>query len=321
MTAVKVSGAAGGPPATRKTGSRRRRGRKRRRRNAGIHPAWTTATSARGPGASPASILGPERPKDPGPILLPGSRPARRAAPAAKRRTSTRRPLPPTAAAGGGGTHLPRIPRAHGHGRSGPVCQLWAPRPPLVGHRRAGRASGPAGQHLVAASSRRSALPSRAPSRRALSGTASFCKYSGGPPSAPGRAGGSVRCGPPQGGRAQPGAHGQRRPAERGPRGGAKLPGRAQAQAARTQDEGSGESCGPRASPHSRSGAALSRPRLGAGSGAGAEDPELNLRGWEPQAQPLALPETGERIPYKRLLAVFTSIPKRSRALGVVRCC
>lgn len=141
----------------------------------------------------------------------------------------------------GGGAHFSWIPCAHGHGRrSGQICPPRAPRPSPVLHCRAGRVSGPEGQHPAAASSRQSALPRRAPS-----GTASFCKYSGGPPSAPGRAGGSVRCRPPQGGRAQPGAHGQRRLPERVPPGPGQAPGtRAPAQAARTPDEASGKRLG-----------------------------------------------------------------------------
>lgn len=152
----------------------------------------------------------------------------------------------------------------------------------------------------------------RCPRRRALSGTASFCKYSGGPPSAPGRAGGSVRCGPPQEAapRRVPTARAVRPSTD--PEPGAGLPGREPAHAPRPQDEASGERSGPRTSPHSRAGLALLRPRLGVASSAGTEDPELSLWGWEPQARPpggvvaLGLPDTHERISHKRLWAGFT---------------
>lgn len=162
MTAVKVSGAAGGPPAARETGPGPRRGRKRSLRNAGPDPAWATATSERGQALPPPQLCAlsarfPSRCPDLGP------RGAQFRQPRGEPQLAS--PLPRTAEGqgGGGGAHFSRIPRAHGHGRSGHICQPWAPRPPLVTHRRAGRASGPAGQHPVAASSRQSALPRRAP--------------------------------------------------------------------------------------------------------------------------------------------------------------
>lgn len=291
------------------------------------HPAWATATSERGPGASPAPALGPEHPKEPVPFLLPGSRPARRAVRAAQSRTSAGHPLPRTAAdqGSGGGAHFPRIPSVHRHGRSGRICRPWAPRPPLVAH---GRAPGPAGQRPVAASSRLSALPRGAPAAA--------------PSLAPPPSVNTVAARPPRPD-AQVGACGAGRHTEAAPRrvptaravrpsadpeAGAGLPGREPAHAPRPRDEASGERSGPRTSPHSRagSGAALLRPRLGVASSAGAEDPELSLRGWEPQARPpgavvaLGLPDTHERISHKRLWAGFTLISKRGRTWGVVRC-
>lgn len=268
---------------------------------------------------SPCPNSGPRsgRPKGTGSLPLPGSWPAQRGVRTARRRTSTCRALPPAAAGQGcgGGAHFSWIPCAHGHGRrSGQICQPWASRPPPVLHGRAGCASGPEGQHPAAASSRQSALPRRAPS-----GTASFCKYSGGPPSAPGRAGGSVRCRPPQGGRAQPGAHGQRRLPERGPEARARLPGRAPAQAARTPDEASGKRLwSPRFSALPRG---VWRCAFGTESwGETRRQRELNLQGWELQAEPrravvaLRRPEHHGTIPSKRLQAVFAGIPKCTRA-------
>lgn len=139
----------------------------------GGHGVGVDAPLSHAPAPNPEPSPGGHRP-----LPAAGSRRAQRGS-ASQEETSDRRPDSPR--------DSPRTPRAHGHGRGSgqgwrtPALhpQAWAPSAPK---------GAPGGSQLPPVRPARPCPPPAA----APPGTASPCKYGGGPPSAPGPAGGSV---------------------------------------------------------------------------------------------------------------------------------